>query len=209
MSLAPAFLLSLFLAGGAQDSRPESPAASTAVPSSQTEATNLGEIEVLGQPGELRERVSAFVSDIAATPRNTGRARWREPVCVGVANLAQPYAQAVVDRVSQVALEIGLDVGEPGCRAGIMIFFAVDATPFAMKLVHDDYFGFRPGPEGSALGRNALRAFQEVERPVRWWQVSQVVEEVTGAPPLEMTFFLPDNDVQQGNELTVPVVTVN
>lgn len=208
MSLWPALLSSFVLAGGGQDPDAATPVAPTAAPSSQTDATNLGEIEVLGQPGELRERVSAFVEDIAATPRNTGRARWREPVCVGVANLAQPYAQAVVDRVSQVALEIGLDVGEPGCRAGVMIFFAVDATPFAKKLVSDDYFGFRPGPGGSALGRKALQAFQEVERPVRWWQVSQVVEEATGNPPQEVTFFLPDGGVQQGNELTVPLVTV-
>lgn len=203
MSLWPALLSSLVLAGGGQDTGAETSGAPTPAPSSQTDATNLGEIEVVGQPGELRERVSAFVEDIAATPRNTGRARWREPVCVGVANLAQPYAQAIVDRVSQVALEIGLDVGEPGCRAGVMIFFAVDATPFAKKLVSDDYFGFRPGPEGSALGRKALQAFQEVERPVRWWQVSQVLEEATGNPPREVTFMLPD-----GGELTVPMLTV-
>lgn len=183
MSLAPALLSSLVLAASAQNPVPAGPS----IPPSQTEATNLGQIEVVGQPGELRERVAAFVADIAATPRSTGRARWREPVCVGVANMAQPYAQAIVDRVSQVALDIGLDVAQPGCRASVVIFFAADATPFARKLVRDDHDGFLPGPQGSALDRRALQAFQDVERPVRWWHLSQVVEEATGNPPLEVT----------------------
>lgn len=209
MSLQAVILSALIVSGGFQDTESARPAVPpvASVPA-QDEVTNLGQIEVTGRPGELRERVTAFVADVAASPRGRGRARWRQPLCVGVANLAQPYAQAVVDRVSEVALDIGLDVAEPGCRASVMIFFAVDATPFAQKLVKDDYLGFRPGEDGASLSRRALEAFQTVERPVRWWQVSQIVEEATGQPPKWVTLLVPTLPGEPPEEIETRLVTI-
>jgi hypothetical protein len=74
-------------------------------------------------------------------------ARYSDPVCVGSAGLPPVAAQAVVDRVSEVALSVGLRVGEPGCAPNLMVAF-----------VEDSRAELRGSPAGRAPGLKWRRA---------------------------------------------------
>lgn len=143
-----------------------------------TPATELGEIEVTGR--RLKEEVQSFISEVAAPPRGRQLARWDRSICVGVSNLDARYAQFMIDRIAQRALEIGIDVEEPGCKPDIMIVVAADAPALARALVRDDPQGFRPARGSTDRGSAALDRFQSTDAPVRWWHVSLPVSVDTG-----------------------------
>lgn len=149
--------------------------------------TEVDSVEVLGRRGSVEEETRSFVSAVASAPAGTNLARWHGRICVGVANLASPYAQLVADRISTVGGALGLEIGEPGCRANIMVIFADDATDVARKIVAEDPAAFTPSQSRATLGDSALSDFQNVERPVRWWHISMPVEVDTGRPPVMKT----------------------
>lgn len=178
-------------------------------PSSQAEQpTSLGTVEVVASRQTVEDRATAFVNEVGAPPPGTGLARWSGSVCVGVANLASPYSQLVADRVSDVAAHLGLEIGEPGCRANIMIVFADDARDVARKLVADDKPGFMPATSRVNLGANALDAFKNSERPVRWWHVSMPVDVDTGRPPA-ITTIITAGEAADVGQFEVPVSYVS
>ncbi|MDI6623583.1 MAG: hypothetical protein QME55_02540, partial [Brevundimonas sp.] len=105
---------------------------------------------------------------------------WHDRLCVGVVNVRPDLGQAVADRVSQVALDLGLDIGEPGCRANVFIVFTADGAALADAMVEESRRAFRIGVAGLDRGSAALEAFRTVDRPVRWWQISLPVNADTG-----------------------------
>ncbi|TFW11039.1 hypothetical protein EGY25_15255 [Brevundimonas intermedia] len=145
--------------------------------SPQTPA-ELGDVEVTGR--RLEPQVQSFIDDIAAPPRGRGLARWDRTICVGVANMDERYAQFMVDRVAKAAVDVGLEVGEPGCRPDIMVVASADAKALASALVDDNPQGFRPARSNTDLGSQALRRFKTTDAPVRWWHVSLPVSADTG-----------------------------
>lgn len=163
--------LALWLSGQASPSQ-------TSQPQPPEAQADLGEIDVVGR--SLDSRVKSFIEQVAAPPEGVGLARWHTDVCIGVANLTQPYAQFILDRVSELALGLGLDTGEPGCKANVMIIFANDASDIARRIVSEDPEGFRPARQHTDLGQDALDRFQNSEAPVRWWHVSLPVSVDTG-----------------------------
>lgn len=165
------------LAGGVSLSGQET-VASTVHSQVQQEPTDLDEVEVRAH--RLKDQVQSFVAEVAAPPRGRGLARWDRSICVGVANMDPRYAQVMVDRIARNALEIGLDIEEPGCKPDIMIVAAADATSLAQALVRDDPNGFRPSRASTDMGAAALARFQATDAPVRWWQVSLPVSGDTG-----------------------------
>lgn len=142
-------------------------------------AVELGAVEVTGQR-PVQDRAATFVEQVAAAPRGRGLGRWDSAICVGAANMSARYAQFMIDRVSAVALELGLEIGAPGCRPNIMIAAAADADDLAVALVRDDPNGFRPALNQTDLGSRALELFQTTDAPVRWWHVSLPVSVDTG-----------------------------
>jgi hypothetical protein len=142
----------------------------SAPPQVQEPATaDLADIEVVGRSPE---QVQSFIRDVAAAPPRRRLARWNRSICVGVSNLERRYAQFMVDRVTLVASDMGLETEAPGCRPNIMIIAASDAEPLARALVADDPSAFRPAQGISDLGADALERFQTTDAPVRWWHVS-------------------------------------
>lgn len=114
-----AMLMGLALAGSA----PQEPETATQVE------------DVVVQGGRIDDQVRHFIDEVAAPPTGRGPARWRDRICVGVANIRREEAQYVLDRVSQAALDIGLNPGEPGCRPNILIIGASDGAAMARGLV--------------------------------------------------------------------------
>jgi hypothetical protein len=120
--------------------------------------------------------------------RGRGYARWRDRLCVGVYNLPdQTVAQYIADKITVTALESGLKTGSPGCQPNLHIIFSPDARELASTMVEDSPSMFRPfgNTEGTTQGVAALEQFKTSEAPVRWWQITMVVDE-TGQPAIEL-----------------------
>jgi hypothetical protein len=150
-----------------------------ATPPPQEPTAELGTVEVTGQ-GPIQDRATAFIEQVAVAPRGRALARWDRAICVGAANMGARYAQAMIDRVSAVALELGLEIGEPGCSPNIMIAASAEPDFLAAALVADDPNGFRPALSQTDLGSRALERFKTTDAPVRWWHVSLPVSVDTG-----------------------------
>jgi hypothetical protein len=74
------------------------------------------------------ERVSPSIS------RDQPPARFTDPICVGSSGLPPAAGQAIVDRVSEIALSVGLRIGAPGCAPNILVLFVVDGRAEVRKL---------------------------------------------------------------------------
>ena len=177
---AAVIALTLAASGAGWASPPQDPPA----PSGDAPAVQLEEVVVEGRT--LREAVDQFVEEIVAPPVGRGPARWNRRVCVGVVNVRGQAAQALIDQVSSVALQAGLDIGEPGCRPIILVLATDDGQELAQALVAREPLLFRPQYSGAARSSEALERFQESAAPVRWWHVSMPVVRDTGMPGVRM-----------------------
>jgi hypothetical protein len=148
-------------------------------------AADVENITVTGQrPALIRRQMMDFVVEIGDPVGGSfgrGFARWREKVCVGVHNLTDANAsQYIADRISSIAIEVGLRPGEPGCEPNLNVIFSTDGRAMATQLAEQSPDTFRPygGEGGTTQGRTALEDFKASEAPVRWWQVTMVVDEL-------------------------------
>jgi hypothetical protein len=138
---------------------------------------------------DLRIHIRDFIGEVVSRPPGRGFARWYRSVCVGVYNLENSAAHYVVDRISRLAHEAGLEPGEPGCTPQANIVFATNAKETAAAMVESEPRMFMPaaGHAGMDLGRVALEQFVETEKAVRWWHVSLPVDARTGGAAIELT----------------------
>ncbi|HWW11103.1 MAG TPA: hypothetical protein VN018_01200 [Brevundimonas sp.] len=153
------------------------PAAAT--PPQDPPVTQIEDVVVTGR--RLDQMIEQFVDEVAEPNNYRGLARWNRSLCVGVANLRPETAQYIVDRVSTVAEDVGLNPGNPGCRPNLLIVATEDGEAVARTMVTEREKDFRMGGTGMDRGRAALIDFQETDRPIRWWQVSLPVDSETGA----------------------------
>lgn len=177
MSIAAAFAALALIGASQQVPPPPAP--------SQDGGSRVEDIDVIGgRP--LREAIEAFTDTVIAPPAGRNPARWPKKVCVGAANLEREAAQAIVDRVTQVALQIGLEIGEPGCDANILIVAADNGSAMATALVEYRPVVFRPHYAGATRGMLQLARFQQTAAPVRWWHVALPVVGDTGRPAVRV-----------------------
>jgi hypothetical protein len=136
---------------------------------------------------DLRIHVGKFVQEIAAPPTGRGYARWYRRVCISVTNLEHSSAQYLVDRISRLALEVGLEPGEPGCRPDVVVIFTTDGKETATYLVENEPLVLRPYGDGDVQrGLDAMGEFAESDKPVRWWHVSMPVDARLGTPAMRV-----------------------
>jgi len=139
-------------------------------------ATQEQEIVVTGQRTE--EVIRAFVGEIAVAARGENQiARWDRKICPGISGMRSRYARAVIDRMAKRAFEVGLDVGEPGCQANILVLVTPKPTEVTRQMLEEnkDAFGWHAQRGQRTQGRDALRAFVDSKAAVRWWHVSKTV----------------------------------
>jgi hypothetical protein len=158
--------------------------AQTPAPVQDPAPSTLEDVVVEGRT--LRSTVDRFVEEIVAPPVGRAPARWDRTVCVGVANLRREAAQVIVDRVSAIALDAGLEVGEPGCSPNVLVVAGDDGDAMARGLVQATPFAFRPGYAGASGSARALERFQTNGAPVRWWHVAVPVTRDTGVVAVRM-----------------------
>ncbi len=116
-----------------------------------------------------------FVQEIALSSGNDNAlARWDDDVCVGAVGLDASQLQALVDRVSARARQVGLRPGRPGCRANVMVIYAQDSDAVTRQIVDQrrDMLGFYNDDNRVTAGREAMETFANTPRPIRWWHVS-------------------------------------
>lgn len=152
-------------------------------PPAQDES-RVGDIVVNGRP--LDDMVNDFVSEISRPASRRGLARWHDKVCVGVVNLPAAHAQYMADRISQVAAEVGLEPGEPGCSPRIIIIATDDGAALATSLVGGVGVDFNLGTHQTDAGSRALRDFQTSDRAVRWWHTSLPTDSETGQTAIRL-----------------------
>jgi hypothetical protein len=188
LRVLPAIGVLLFSEAVAQEA-----SSAAAAPSDTATSQVIDEVVVRGRrlediEADLRIHIRGFIGEVVATPPGRGFARWYRKVCVGVHNLENSAAQYIVDSISSLALDVGLEPGEPGCAPQVNIVFATNAKETASGMVESDprLFMRVAGYAGMDLGRVALEEFAESEKAVRWWHVSLPVDARTGAPAIEL-----------------------
>ena len=171
-SLSAVLSVTLALAAGAASA--QEPAGA---PQAQSSA-RLEDVVVEGR--QLEAMVRSFVTDVSQPANNRGLARWNRPICVGAVNLRSEVGQYVIDRISDVARELEVEAGEPGCRPNVLIVAAVDGAGLASALVEDRPRNFDLRHNGTDAGTRAFRNFRTGDQPVRWWQISMPIDAETG-----------------------------
>ena len=148
-------------------------------------ATTIDGIVVLG--GDLEALAEQFVTGLSAPARNRGLARWDDEVCLGVVNFRAEVANLIIDRISDVARGLEIELGEPGCEPNVVIAGTIDAPGLARGMVgrYRSKF-FRYGYTASNRGSAALEVFQTSDAPVRWWHLSLPIVVDTGAPAMRL-----------------------
>lgn len=154
----------------------QSPASSDPVPAQQ-EPTRVDDIVV---DGRLDQLAREFVGSLAAPARERGLARWETDVCLGVVNFRSDMAHQLIDHISDVARDVGVELGEPGCAPNVLIMGTADGRALATEMVRRQRRQFRYGYTQSNRGSRALEVFQTSEAPVRWWHISLPYNVATG-----------------------------
>lgn len=171
----PIFALLLYFLGGGVPAW-----AQIAPPARVDDATQLEDVDVVRLSPEATAR--AFVSAVGAPAPGRKLAIWQQRVCVGVGGMRPEPGQILVDRISDWAVQVGLEVGPPGCRPNIFIVATNDGAAAARELVAARSGDFRTGVSGADRGATALEIFQHFDKLVRWWQTSVPIDENTLQP---------------------------
>ncbi len=150
-----------------------------AAPQQSGAADALPDVVVQGR--SLDEATRDFVGQVAAPPRGRGLALWRGRVCVGAVGFQRDAGQYLVDRVSTVAEDLGVEIGDPGCTPNVVIAGAEDGQAMAQELVSRERRAFDTNISGANRSDGALQDFIGSSRPIRWWHVSLPVDSETGA----------------------------
>jgi hypothetical protein len=204
-SLSAGLVLTLALWSGALPAQAVAQTPAGQTPAGQTpvaqRSTQLGEVVVEGR--QLEAMIRNFVTDVSQPANNRGLARWNGPVCVGAVNLRSEVGQYVIDRISDVARELEVEAGEPGCRPNVLIVAAVDGAGLASALVEDRPRNFDLRHNGTDAGSRAFRNFRTGDQPVRWWQISMPIDSETGARAVRLP-----GDLDASGQPTAPRIHV-
>ncbi|WP_438852224.1 hypothetical protein [Brevundimonas nasdae] len=138
----------------------------------------LDDVSVEGR--RLRDAARQFVDTIAVAPAGARLGPWNTPLCVSVANLSPPYGQMMADRIGDIARDLGITVGEPGCTSNVLVIGTDNGAATAEALVEGWRTRFRPPIDNTNMGLNALQRFRTSDAAVRWWHVSLPVSADTG-----------------------------
>lgn len=138
----------------------------------QDGSTEVEGLVVTAKPIPEKEAIKAFVAGVSAQSANKKLARWDRKICPGVIGVRESYAQVLNDRIAKAALEVGLQVGEPGCKANMLIVGTAASDKLVRNMIAGNPDAFSKYDSGVTRGRKALNAFTNSKDPVRWWHVT-------------------------------------
>lgn len=131
--------------------------------------------------GTREEQARAFVERVQ--PKGwegavKGVPRWNSELCISVIGPPVEQGHFIADRISQRAMDVGLEAGAPGCDTNLLVIVTNDPDALlpAIARKHRAVFGFTGDANVDTGGSEAsLAQFIEADSPVRWRQVIQVV----------------------------------
>lgn len=147
-------------------------APATAPASPPDQGTEVDSLTVTAKKAPEKEAIEAFVSSVSDQTANRRLGRWDRKVCPGVMGLKNDYAQLMIDRIAATATEIGLEVGEPGCKANMIIIATAESDKLVRQMVKEHPDAFAKFDSGIRRSRKDLDAFVASEAPIRWWHVT-------------------------------------
>ncbi len=65
-----------------------------------------------------------------------------DPACIAVGGVRAPIAHAIADRLVANAVEAGVVVGQPNCKANVLVFIATDGRGQARELLRTQSYAF-------------------------------------------------------------------
>lgn len=93
------------------------------------------EVVITSQERDAAAKARRFVERVSEPlAGDVPLARFSDPVCVGSAGLPAAAGQAVVERVSEIALSLGLRVGDVGCAPNLIVAFVKDSRAAVRRL---------------------------------------------------------------------------
>jgi hypothetical protein len=134
-----------------------------------TPEIELPVVEVEASRLRLEQRVNQFVRSITRHIDDESPAVWHTRVCPLVAGLKPPQGEAVLARISEIALASGIPLGREQCRPNLYVVATDDPTGLVS--------GWRKRSPAMFEGATPLAAerFQSTPRPVRaWYQVARI-----------------------------------
>ncbi len=181
-------VFAIVLGGPAAAQEPSAPVEAQAAepaPPGTPDPDTLDDVVVVG--GELEALAREFVASLSAPGHRRGLARWDGEVCLGILNFRSQAAYLISDRISDVARELEIRLGEPGCEPNLLIFGTTDGPGMARAMASRYRSSvFRYGFSSSNRGNTALEIFQTSDAPVRWWHISLPVVTRTGQPAIRL-----------------------
>jgi hypothetical protein len=131
-------------------------------------AQDNNEVVVTAPSQSEAERVRSYVGSLTIPGRRAALPRWGREICPGVIGMDNEHAQALNDRVARIALELGLQVGAPGCNANILVYFTRDSDTVAANFAS----GRSSLVSTNSGSRAAVQDFVETPRAIRWWHLA-------------------------------------
>lgn len=149
-------------------------ATTTPTPPAAEDETTVEGLTVTARPTPETKAIEAFVGSIAAETNGATKrlGRWDRSICPGVVGMRNDYAKVLIDRIATTAVDVGLKVGEPGCKANMVILATAESDKLAKQMVDDFPDAFAKWDEGIRQPRAELDKFVVSQAPVRWWHVA-------------------------------------
>lgn len=135
------------------------------------EGATVESLTVTAAKAPPQEAIKAFVAAVSSDTANKRLGRWDRKICPGVDGMREDYARLLLDRIAVAAIEVGLEVGEPGCSPNLLIVATPDGPGFTRKMVKDYPDAFAKYDSGIRRSRRDLDRFIASKAPVRWWHV--------------------------------------
>jgi hypothetical protein len=163
--------------------------------SRDAETKTLPEVTIEAQRESLKPLVHSFVYQITAqVSDHWSLARWGQPICPLVAGLPVEQGEAVLTRLSEIAIAATAKLAPPDCaEPNFEVLVTSDPKRLLTKWRARNPLLFGPvPPEG---GEVPIRRFINTDRPVRVWYNTEVTDSA-GATPNDGHFLLGDNAIR-------------
>ncbi|MGP8034344.1 MAG: hypothetical protein ACLPQ6_09395 [Steroidobacteraceae bacterium] len=171
MTRRATWVLSLWLAAAAHaaaqvppaSAPPPSPSADAAAPHA---GNPLPQVTVEADRATLQRRLYTFVATLAREiPRDEALRRWQVPVCPLVAGLTREQGEFILQRLSQIAAQVGAPLDKESCVQPNLVVI-VSPRPEELLKAWDRHHRMFVGPRDSEA---VFQRFRQQSRPVRVW----------------------------------------
>ena len=198
---AAALVLSAFLGSSATGQSPAGgPVAEAPDQAVSDEKNKLPEVTIEAQRRSIERQAHSFVYDITDRVNDIDSlARWGRPICPLVAGITVEQGEAVLTRLSQIAIAAKAPLAPQHCKPNFEVVVTSDPEGLLKTWRHHDRFMFGRIPPPN--GEEPIRQFMHSTRPIRVWYNADLTGNA-GETPSDASFAL------NGNFEGAPAVSV-